>query len=1564
MIRRRTVALASAALIFGIGVLVAAVVIGVTQTDFGRERVRRYLVSRIASSIKGRGSMYIGPIRGDLLGGVIIDSLAIRDEEDSLFLSASRVRVRYDPRDLVDKRILLSELEVEHPVVNLRRHADGSWNFKRLFPSGGPRATRELRFGDFIVADSVILRDGRVMLTLPWSPPDSLHGARRDSAIAAALGDTTIDVRRTAEGLKRTYRWSGLELRSPYVRFADPDSAGRLIAVGRMDVVESNPPFAFRNITGPVRILGDTLWFRFSHFDLPGSTGSGDGRIMWGMEGPVRYDVSVTGDSVSLRDVAWVYPTLPRTGGGSMHLHIGNDPRDPHILEYAIHDMDVRSTRSHLTGDMTFAVGAPVLIVKDVSLAGDPVNFDLLRVLNGGPFPVDWQGDLVGTVKGPGGPLTRWQVDAARFAFRDAHVPGAVSRATAHGQLDILDPGLTVFRGFDVQMDRLDLRTIEYLFSDFPRLGGTLSGSATLDSVWTDVRFRNADVTHQDGPGTPTRITGAGRITYGDRMAFDVDLAAQPLSFTTLARSYPVLPLRGAYAGTMRIRGTTDDLFLGGTLTGPAGTMTVDGTFDFLAPGLAGRGTGSVRNLNVAALLDRPTLPGTRITGDVAGVLRGDSLGDLAGQLAVVLDRSYVDSLLIYPSTAGLSVENGRAVVDSLRLETAAATLTATGSLGLVRHAGTADTLHYLVAVPDVAVLAPWMHGFRSASTAATDSARAVDDAREHPRGDSIAAVHADTAHLAARGATGGKGTVAGVRAASDTTRLALDAEDAGGDSLAGTLSVGGTVSGSLDSLALDGTLRARGVAVQRFSARGATGDFAFVGPPSALHGDANVEIDTARVGGARFTSIGAELRMPDRSSGRVHAETASPDGGTARTSFSFARVADTIAVRVDTLDATLDGHPWSLERIATILLRPGSTEIDSLLLHDGDGARFALAASLPDSGAISAAVRMDSVQLADLGALVQTGEQLGGRVQLRLDVAGTRLEPIMHLGATLADGQVNDMHFPLTQLEGRYASRALDVDAVLMREGRPALTMRGRLPVDLALASVPERLVGDSLDAEVRTDSVSLALLEALTPQIERATGALAADLRVTGTWDAPRVVGRLSVDDGEAGIPRLGIRLRRIAADLVLRDDSLIVRRLSAASGDEVDDTLALTGAIALGGERSGGTWFDPRGVDLTLVARQFQAVRSRRIADATLSGRLHLFGSSPGAHLEGAMAVDRGTIYLPERIQKDLLDVGDTLRFQLDTGEDWLDAGVGESTPPDSGFALLRNVVVDNVTIAIGDEVWLRSSEANVRLGGRVDVTRSGDRLALSGTLEANRGTYRLDLGLVQRTFQVDSGSVTFFGEPEINPGLDIWASYTVRQASRQDVRIRAHLGGTLNNIQLSLSSDERIPLSTTEILSYLVFGAPTFAVGQQNESALRPVATALLPTLGGVLEKALADQLSFFDIFQITTGAYDSEQDLTTGQRGRSVLSGSRIGVGKQLGDRTFVTANAGLCSLASNSNQSFTSALGLTVEHRLNHGYSVQLSVEPATQALLCRAGQADFATPAQFGVDLFREWSF
>ena len=1539
MSRRRLVAIISAAALLLIGVVAAAAVLSVTQTDLGRDYVRRYLQSQVASKLGKRGTMYIGRISGGLVTGVVVDSFAIRDEEDSLFVSAGPIEITYDPRDIIDKRLLVGQIVLHKPFVNLRRHSDGVWNYRRIFPKGAPRVrTPDRRFGDYIVIDSATIRDGTVIVTMPWSPSDGLNPRQRDSALAYARTTGGHEIRETKEGLKKTWRWTGLQVEAPYVRIADPDSAGRLVIVGDMDVDESDPPFRFRDVQGPVRIGDDTVRFDITHFDLPGSTGRARGMVHWKQQGPVRYDVQVAGDSVSLADIAWVYPTLPRQGGGRMLLHIINDVRDPRVLEYRITRMDVRAAKSRLVGDWTFGVGGPVLVVKDVNLRAEPVDFDLFRTLAGGPFPVDWQGTLTGDVRGRGGRLDRFMVDEANITFRDKHVPGAVTRATANGGLNILDPAFTKFLGFAVDIERLDLRTPQFLFADFPRLRGAISGSAVLDSSWMDVRFSDADIVlRDDGPGE-SHFTGAGRVTYGDElMSFDVDLFAQPIDFTQFARSYPSLPARGPHTGPLRVQGTMADLVLAATMRGESGMMSVDGRFDLATPSFAASMTGAVEDLDPRRLLARDDILESRITGRYRADLRGDSLANLDGTLAIDLDRSTVGGVRIFPSTAALAFGGGLVRVDTMRIETTAATLTAAGSLSLADVR--ADSLRYTLVVDSLGGLRPWIPTDRAGRGA---RALASEDTATGARRDSLVTAYRD--------------------------------------SLAGRVEVNGWLSGSIDSLATSGSVEGRGLFVAGDRARSLRGNFALTGLPRTPAGLLTLALDTVVVAGIRLDSARVALDAAGQNAGRLALGIGSATGPRGRVSLAYTLSGDTTRLLVDTVAAIIGERQWTLASPARVTLDSTGAAVDSVAIVAEGGGRVVLAGEFPSTRPVDASLRMYQVPLSDLGALAQSREPLGGLLTLDLSVAGMRADPTMQLSATADTVRIGTVRIPRLDARGRYAARRLTGEVRLLRDAQPAINLTASLPVDLAIGEVEKRLVDDSLRVSVRADSVDLALLEAMIPNVAGARGRLQAHFDVGGKWTRPTFAGAVAVRGAEMGLARAGIHLRNINGSLSLSGDSIPVIRLDSLvmeSGAHRNSRAYLAGTVRFS-ERPDSSCEAGTGAiadclaqrsafDIRFRADNFEAIRQRRLADLEIGGNLQLAGSYHGSTLTGGLRVERGAIYLRERLRKQIVDVDQLTDEEVGAFIDTTFGAPSAIVPrPTWMTGIVRNLRVSNVDIAIGEDVWLRSQEANIKLGGSVSVTRQGDRLALEGPLLASRGNYRLYLAPgVIRTFEVQRGVITFFGGPVIDPALDILAVHTVRQAGseRRDVRIRVTIGGTLSQPRLALSSDERIQISETQILSYLVSGQPTFVA--ENTGQFQTAFATLLPTLGAIAERMIIEQARFLDMFQVQTTQNRQFYQLDNNDP-LGVLWQSRIAFGKQLTERTFLSANAGLCSIGGQDaqNHRFLDAFGLTLEHRLNHGFSLEMSVEPATSAALCRTDAVEFNRPRQFGLDLFREWSF
>jgi translocation and assembly module TamB len=302
-----------------------------------------------------------------------------------------------------------------------------------------------------------------------------------------------------------------------------------------------------------------------------------------------------------------------------------------------------------------------VLIVKDVALEAMPVDFRLIEQFSGEPLPLPWRGAISGTVRARGGPVNRWQLDDGRFAFADANVPGAITRGTMRGELDILFPAFTAFHGATVELAQLDLRTLQFLDPEFPKLQGTVAGRAVLDSSWLDVRFRDGDFTHHDGDAPVSRFRGSGRVTTPETsMIFDLALAAVPMSLTALSRSFPALPARGEFSGPLRVKGTSENLVVVADLVGDAGRLEVDGSFDSAEPGYRATARGSVTGLDLRRFLGRDDVPSTTLAVRWSSDISGDSLANLRGTAEVYLDRSLVDSVRIFGGDAHLRFLSAR----------------------------------------------------------------------------------------------------------------------------------------------------------------------------------------------------------------------------------------------------------------------------------------------------------------------------------------------------------------------------------------------------------------------------------------------------------------------------------------------------------------------------------------------------------------------------------------------------------------------------------------------------------------------------------------------------------------------------------------------------------------------------------------------------------------------------------------------------------------------------------------------------------------------------------------
>ncbi len=1515
MSRRRAVVLISAGVIFALGALVVLAVGMTTRTAWGREQIRSYVAGFLNRN--DRAKWHLGTLSGSLFTDLTVDSFAIREPNDSLFISTGPVSVRFSPRDLWDRRILVQAVNIEHPVVHVRQDSLGKWNYRKIFPSGPPGPPKTTRsFGDFIVVTNATMRDGEFHLTMPWRPADSLKATRRDSAITFGLNRKDKDIRRvgTSGQFVMTRHWTKGRATIPYARIAHPDTAGRFFDVAGLGADEFDPPMQIANARGTVKIVKDSLWADFAHFELPGSRGRAEGKVWWGSDLPTRYDLLIHGDSVAMKDVAWVYPTLPTTGGGTMDLRVRNQ-KDLKILDYALSEMDVRTVGSRLRGAMTFGVGGPVLIVKDVDMKAEPIDWELIEDLTGEPLPYPWKGTITAEVKASGGPVNAFRIEQSSFDMVDGNVRGATARGRARGELDILFPAFTKFKGFDVEVDHFDLATIQFLNPLFPRLDGSINGKATLDSVWTDVRFRNADMTHRFMDEPPSRATGAGRVTIGEKLlTYDVALDAQPLELTTIAKAWPELLLqqRGTLTGPVRLQGTAEDLEVATQMSGAQGIYGFDGRVDIDSVGGYGyHGTLRFANANLRALYDTVSMPVTSLNGTALLDLVGDSVLNYRGSVALDLQRSTIDSTRVYDGAlARLRFLDGALKVDTVIVETVAGSVIGQGGLGLRPEFRDSLTLRL-----SADSLGGWRPYFR--------------------------------------------------RLAVDSVALAAVEED----SLHGALTGFVVLSGSIDTLGVRGVVDATDVDAYATAAKRGRFkiDVANVLSDSA-RGVASVTADSLRLSTIAFKNgaFDAQVRRSDSLDVQMRAEMTNGPMLTASGGVGIA--GDTTRVTMREARVGLDTHDWKLARPSRITWWPQGFLVDSLRLVGSSGGHMDLTGGADSATGVALRISGDSLALEDLASLAQSKVALSGSLGVTVDMRGDRENPELDLRGSLLGTKVGQVTLAETAINGAVRNRRFLGGLQVMRNDTTVLSLRASVPVDVAVGSRSRRLLDDTLRVTVQSRDVDLKLVESFTPAISDASGRLNADMSISGKRGSEVLAGYVRVDSAGGFVTNLGVKVRDFNANLRASGDTVHIDRFGMVSGPTTANRLSLGGFVSF------DTPDDPA-FDLRLDAREFHVIDLRRTGDLNVSAGLRFRGRESTSELTGSVTVDNGYIVIPELSSKEVVSLNDPDFASIVDTTLAANRALLPRLP-----RLLQGLTVRDVGIAMGPDVRLRSSEANIKLGGSVSLRRASGltasgvpQLAVDGALRTERGTFNIRFSdFLQRLFTIEGGEIRFYDEADFNPTLNISTLYTVRQRnqlySNNTIRIRARLAGTLVQPRLVFESADSLQLSDSDLIAYLLTGRPSADIGGLSTSYARDF---LLTTVGSSISARFSGQ--FFDYFQLQAASGGAEQ---TNQALSSTLFDAlfttQIGVGKQLNDRTFINLTTGLCPLqqftgggvAGTTTIRAADTIGGSIEYTIRSGLGVSVSREPPLAAMLCNENAIGFAANrgAQWSLDLFRTW--
>ncbi|HEU5217443.1 MAG TPA: translocation/assembly module TamB domain-containing protein, partial [Gemmatimonadales bacterium] len=809
------------------------------------------------------------------------------------------------------------------------------------------------------------------------------------------------------------------------------------------------------------------------------------------------------------------------------------------------------------------------------------------------------------------------------WQFRDAKVPGAGSRIALDGPMTLGGRDGMFFHGARLSHTDMDLRTVRRV-APAVILGGRLGLNGSLTGPWKDVVF-DGTAEHRDDSRPPSRLAGRVRLdTRGAVLGLETDVVLDSLSFEGIRRTFPALKAEGALGGRVKLAGTLDRLAVDVEVGGAIGRIHAVGGATVSPPRW---GADSLRvtftELDLRALTG--TGPQTRLAGraDATGLVDAGVAPD--GRLAVTLGPGQIREFALDSAVALVSAADSVIRLDTLRAHFAEGRVDGGGTIGWAAPRSGLMAFH---------AVAKTLEPFDSIAMRLTKFTR-----------DSLT----------------------GVR-------------------MSGSAQADANLEGALGALKLDATLRVDSLHWLTYSARNLEGRLLWLGRDSVI--TAGVSADTLRSGNLQFTAVQLgghghpdSLQWVGAAEGRNSMRLAGAGG--------FQRLPDVIRFRADTLSLDLLGRQWWLVRPLEALIRDSLVTLDTVrfVTRDGSGS-VQLAGDISRGAPSNLSVTALGVELRELYALAQHDTSaIQGTVLVDARVGGTARAPELRGTGTLTGAVFGDFQAPLVRSAFDYRDRVLRSNLTFWRTGTPVVEVDATLPLDLAFASVPKRQLSGPITIVAKGDSVDLALVEAFTPNLRKVTGFLNMDVRVEGTWEAPRLAGAARLLDGGADVPALGVRYGPVTGELKFSGDSIIAENVTVRGKAGM---LDVKGGIRM--ER-----LTTPVLALALSAQEFELIDVREYLRIQASGDVNLTGTLLHPVLTGAGRFTNSIIYFADLVSKDIVNLEDPLYMDLVDTLAIRHEGLGANFQ--SRF--LDSLTIRDLDFIAGEGVWLRSAEANFQL-----------------------------------------------------------------------------------------------------------------------------------------------------------------------------------------------------------------------------------------------------------------------
>jgi translocation and assembly module TamB len=543
------------------------------------------------------------------------------------------------------------------------------------------------------------------------------------------------------------------------------------------------------------------------------------------------------------------------------------------------------------------------------------------------------------------------------------------------------------------------------------------------------------------------------------------------------------------------------------------------------------------------------------------------------------------------------------------------------------------------------------------------------------------------------------------------------------------------------------------------------------------------------------------------------------------------------------------DFGTWTLIKPAEFSLSETAARTGNLCLGR-DRSSACLQTEWIEKEGLSGHSTLSEIPLSLLNTVISPDVSLEGAINGKAEMSYTKNNLYGQIAIDVPDGKMSyktkrqesfSVHFEEAGISASLVRDGLDLNVDLPLKERGYVQGSLHLPQFSPLQDLKkEQLISGTILADFN----ALDILPLFASGIEDTTGLIRADLTMAGTLGLPEVTGQVSLHEGSAQIPDLGIHASDINLDVKARQNRALTvdGRFTSGKG-----TARIEGNVFLNDAGTVQAYLSLQGESVEVV----RVPQLHILTSPDIEVKIH----DRDIDVEGTVSVPEAAIEPPDLsgavpVSKDVYVMSESSLKKSE--EDWR--------------------INSRLQLILGKNVSFRGYGLSSRITGSIHVTEEpGKATRAKGELELIDGIYKA----YGQELTIKKGRFLFVDLID-DPGLDVEA---VRQI--KDILAGVQVSGTLKDPHMRVFS---VPsMDQGDALSYLLLGRPMNELSRSQGGQLQNAALSAGLSGGGLLAQKIGATFGLEDV--------DIEQ-------GETVEESSLI-IGKYLSPNLYVSYGIGL-----------------------------------------------------------------